>query len=123
GVSVSSILQGVGFDFPFDYFDYKIAALVLFVFIFLSMIGVHAIISISIFGHMLQVFDHTLVAITFLMAWASTVASSPFSGVNLTLHSRYGVSTKEVLKLNFLFLVKTYLFCVLLLFLLENLYM
>lgn len=120
GVSVSSILQGLGLDFPFDYFDYKIAALVLFVFIVLSMVGVHAIISISIFGHMLQGFDHTLVAITFLMAWASTVSTSPFSGVNLTLQARYGVSTREVLTLNVAFLVKTYLVCVLLLYIISK---
>jgi len=120
GVSVSTILSGIGFEFPFDYYDYKIAALVLFVFILLSMFGVHAIISISIFGHMLQVFDHTLVAITFLMAWASTVSTSPFSGLNLTLHARYGVSTTEVLKLNLSFLVKTYLICVLLLYIISK---
>lgn len=120
GVSVSTILQGLGLDFPFDYFDYKIAALVLFVFIVLSMVGVHAIISISIFGHMLQGFDHTLVAITFLMAWASTVSTSPFSGVNLTLQARYGVSTREVLTLNVAFLVKTYLVCVLLLYIISK---
>lgn len=120
GVSVSTILQGLGLDFPFDYFDYKIAALVLFVFIVLSMVGVHAIISISIFGHMLQGFDHTLVAITFLMAWASTVSTSPFSGVNLTLQARYGVSTREVLTLNVAFLVKTYLVCVLLLYIVSK---
>lgn len=119
GVSVSTIFQGIGFEFPFEYFDYKIAALVLFVFILFSMIGVHAIISISIFGHMLQVFDHTLVAVTFLMAWASTVASSPFSGVNLTLQARYGVSTKEILKLNFAFLLKVYILCVILLYILS----
>ena len=116
GVSVSTILQGIGFDFPFDYFDYKIAALVLLVFIIFSMLGVHAIISISIFGHMLQDFNHTLVAITFLMAWATTVSTSPFSGVNLTLQARYGVNTAEVLKLNFAFLIKMYIVCVIALY-------
>lgn len=120
GVSVSTILRGIGFDFPFEYYDYKVAALVLFVFIFLSMIGVHVIISISIFGHMLQGFDHTLVAITFLMAWAIGVACSPFSGVNLALQARYGVSTREVLKLNFGFLLKVYTLCVVLLYFLSN---
>ncbi len=116
GVSVSTIFQGLGFDFPFDYFDYKIAAFVLLVFIALSMVGVHAIISISIFGHMLQGFDHTLVAITFLMAWATTVSTSPFSGVNLTLQARYGVNTAEVLKLNGAFLIKAYILCVITLY-------
>ncbi|MDD2382964.1 MAG: tellurium resistance protein TerC [Sulfurospirillaceae bacterium] len=120
GVSASTIFQGLGFGFPFDYYDYKVAALVLFVFIILSMLGVHAIISISIFGHMLQGFDHTLVAVTFLMAWATTVSTSPFSGVNLTLQARYDVSTREVLKLNVTFLIKSYLACVLVLYLISK---
>jgi hypothetical protein len=65
GVSVSSILNGIGFSLPFEYFDYKIASVVLAIFIFLSMIGVHAIITISVFGHMLGDFNQTLVSITF----------------------------------------------------------
>jgi hypothetical protein len=120
GMSVSTILVGIGFHFPFGYYDYKIAALVLFIFIVLSLLGVHAIISISIFGPMLAGFNHTLVAITFLMGWASTISTSPFSGVNLTLQSRYEVNTKEVFKLNFPFMIKTYIFCVIVLFIISN---
>lgn len=116
GMSVSTILSGVGFHFPFDFYDYKIAALVLLVFIILSLLGVHAIICISILGPMLINFNHTLVAITFLMGWATTISTSPFSGVNLTLQSRYEVNPKEVLRLNFPFLIKVYVFCVIVLF-------
>jgi hypothetical protein len=121
GMSVSTILTGMGFHFPFGFYDYKVAALVLFVFIVLSLLGVHAIICISIFGPMLSGFNHTLVAITFLMGWASTISTSPFSGVNLTLQSRYEVNTKEVFKLNFPFMIKTYIFCVVILFVISNL--
>jgi hypothetical protein len=116
GVSVSSILNGIGFSLPFEYFDYKIASVVLAIFIFLSMIGVHAIITISVFGHMLGDFNQTLVAITFLMAWGLTVSTSPFSGLNLTLHSRYKVDIKEILKINLPFLLKIYVFCIVLLY-------
>jgi hypothetical protein len=80
------------------------------------MIGVHAIITISVFGHMLGDFNQTLVAITFLMAWGLTVSTSPFSGLNLTLHSRYKVDIKEILKINLPFLLKIYVFCIVLLY-------
>ncbi len=116
GVSVSSILNGIGFTLPFDYFDYKIASIVLAIFIILSLIGIHPIITIATFGHMLQEFNQTLVAITFLMAWGLTVSTSPFSGLNLTLHSRYKVDIQEVLKTNLPFLVKIYFFCIVLLY-------
>lgn len=120
GVSVSSILSAIGFSLPFNYFDYKIASLVLLLFIVLSFIGIHPIIAISILGHMMAEFNQTLVAITFLMAWGLTVSTSPFSGVNLTLHSRYSVDLKEVMRLNFSFMVKMYLFCVVLLFIVSK---
>lgn len=116
GVSVSSILSGIGFTLPFNYYDFSIASGVLLLFILLSFIGVHPIISISIFGHMLAEFNQTLVAVTFLMAWGITVSTSPFSGVSLTLHSRYAVDLKQLFKTNFNYLVKTYIFCVLLLY-------
>lgn len=120
GVSVSSVLNGIGFTLPFGHFDYIIASGVLLLFIVLSFIGIHPIISISIFGHMLAEFNQTLVAISFLMAWGITVSSSPFSGVNLTLHSRYGIDVKNMLKTNFSYVLKMYLFCIVLLYIVSN---
>ena len=125
GVSVSSVLNGIGFSLPFDSvgsFDYKSAAIVLAIFIFLSMVGIHAIITISIFGHMLQDFNQTLVAITFLMAWGLTVSTSPFSGLTLTLYSRYKINMKELVKTNFPFLLKMYIFCIGLLYLASDIF-
>lgn len=120
GVSVSSILDSIGFILPFNHYDYIIASSVLLLFIVLSFIGIHPIISISIFGHMLAQFDQTLVAMTFLMAWGLTVSTSPFSGVNLTLSSRYGVNLIEVLKVNISYLIKAYIFCIVLLYIVQK---
>jgi hypothetical protein len=120
GVSVSSILNGVDFTLPFDHFDYIIASIVLLLFIGLSFIGIHPIITISIFGHMLADFNQSLVAITFLMAWGLTVSTSPFSGQTLTIHARYKVDIKELVKSNFAFILKIYFFCIVLLYVLSE---
>ena len=116
GVSVSSILYGIGFTLPFEYFDYKIASAVLLLFIVLSFIGIHPIITISIFGHMLVDFNQSLVAMTFLMAWGITVSTSPFSGQTITLHARYKVDIKELVKSNIFFISKIYIVCICLLY-------
>ena len=70
------------------------------IFILLAFIGIHPIISISILGNFFADANHTLVAMTFLMAWATTVSTSPISGLNLTMSARYNCDPKEIFKLN-----------------------
>ena len=53
---------------------------------------------------------------TFLMAWATTVSTSPISGLNLTMSARYSCNPKEIFKLNIFYAIKMYIFCVILLF-------
>lgn len=50
GILASSVLIGINFKLPFLIFDYKVASIVLFIFILLAFIGIHPIISISILG-------------------------------------------------------------------------
>ena len=69
------------------------------IFIILGFIGIHPIITIAIIGDFLSGVNHTLLAITFLMAWATTVSTSPFSGLNLTIVARYDFDAKEIFKL------------------------
>ena len=79
GVSISTILNGYNVSVPFDDFTYIQAAIVLFIFIFLAFIGIHPIITIGIIADFMLQFNHTLLAVTFLMAWAtaSCVDTSP----------------------------------------------
>ena len=96
GILVGSILLGLKLTLPFDNFDWFIASILLAIFIILGFIGIHPIITIAIIGDFLSGVNHTLLAITFLMAWATTVSTSPFSGLNLTIVARYDFDAKEI---------------------------
>lgn len=111
GVSVSSILIGYDFSLPFEVFDYKVASILLLGFILLSFIGIHPIITIAVIGDYFAQFDHTLLAVTFLMAWSTTVSTSPFSGLNLTIVARYKYNGFDIFKSNILYASLMYLVC------------
>ncbi|WP_066347149.1 tellurium resistance protein TerC [Aliarcobacter cryaerophilus] len=116
GIMAGSVLLGLNFNLPFEVFDYKVAAVTLLIFIILAFIGIHPIISISILGDFFVNANHTLLAMTFLMAWATTVSTSPISGLNLTMSARYSCNPKEIFKLNIFYAFKMYIVCVILLF-------
>lgn len=120
GISISSILIGLNLDLPFGIFDWQIASILLLIFIVLAFIGIHPIITIAIIGDFLGGVNHTLLALTFLMAWSTTVSTSPFSGLNLTIVARYNFDAKEVFRLNIFYALKMYLLCTLFLFLLSK---
>ncbi|WP_198304981.1 tellurium resistance protein TerC [Arcobacter vandammei] len=120
GIFIGSVLLGVDFKLPFEIFDYKVASIVLLLFIILAFIGIHPIISISIFADFFNNANHTLLAMTFLMAWATTVSTSPISGLNLTMSARYSCSAKEIFKLNIFYAMKMYFVCVVLLFVMSR---
>lgn len=120
GILAGSILIGMDIRLPFEIFDWKVASLLLLIFIFLAFIGIHPIITIAIIGDFFNEVNHTLLALTFLMAWSTTVSTSPFSGLNLTIVARYGFEGKEIFKLNIFYALKMYLVCVLCLFILSK---
>ncbi len=120
GISISSILMGLNLDLPFKVFDWQIASILLFIFIVLAFVGIHPIITIAIIGAFLSGVNHTLLAITFLMAWSTTVSTSPFSGQNLTIVARYNFEAREIFRLKVFYAFKMYLICTLFLFLLSN---
>ena len=120
GISISSILIGLNLDLPFKIFDWQIASILLFIFIMLAFIGIHPIITIAIIGDFLDGVNHTLLALTFLMAWSTTVSTSPFSGLNLTIVARYNFDAKEIFRLNIFYAFKMYLICVFCLFILSK---
>ncbi|WP_368029103.1 tellurium resistance protein TerC [Arcobacter sp. s6] len=120
GILVGSILLGLNLKLPFEIFDWFIASILLGVFIILGFVGIHPIITIAIIGDFLGGVNHTLLAITFLMAWSTTVSTSPFSGLNLTIVARYNYDAKEILILNIFYAIKMYLVCTFCLFLLSK---
>ena len=120
GIMAGSVLLGLNFNLPFEVFDYKVAAVTLLIFIILAFVGIHPIITIAIIGDFLSGVNHTLLALTFLMAWSTTVSTSPFSGLNLTVVARYDFSAKEIFKLNIFYAFKMYLICIVCLFILSK---
>ena len=120
GISISTILVGYEVSLPFETFDWIIASILLAIFIVLSMIGIHPIITIAIIGDFMSSVNHTLLAVTFLMAWSTTVSTSPFSGLNMTIVSRYNFQPIEIFKLNISYALKMYIVCVLCLFILNK---
>ncbi len=111
GIVISSIIVGYEVTLPFEVFDWKIASLLLLVFILLAFVGIHPIITIAVIGDYFSQFNHTLLAITFLMAWSTTVSTSPFSGLNLTIVARYKYNAFEIFKLNILYASLMYIVC------------
>lgn len=109
GVAISSILMGFEIAFPFRSFDGTSASILLLVFILLSFVGIHPIISIAIVGNWVDDFNHTLLAMTFLMSWATAVSTSPFSGLNLTMQARYELKAMDIFKLNISYAIKMYI--------------
>ncbi|MDX4038580.1 tellurium resistance protein TerC [Aliarcobacter skirrowii] len=120
GIFIGTTLLSFDFKLPFETFDYKTASIVLLTFIILGFIGIHPIISISILGDFFVNANHTLLAMTFLMSWATTVSTSPISGLNLTLSSRYSCNPKEIFKLNIVYAIKIYFVCLIFLYLLSH---
>ena len=120
GVMLSSILMGYDIQLPFTKLDGLSASVLLFILIVLSFVGIHPIISIAVIGNWMNELNHTLLAVTFLMSWATAVSTSPFSGLNLTMQSRYNLKAIELFKVNIFYALKMYAICVLLLFILAN---
>jgi hypothetical protein len=109
GVLFSSFLVGMGVNISFAGFDWIYASVLLAIFILLGFVGIHPLISIAILGDFLTEANHTLFAVMFLIAWSITIAASVFSGLNLTISARYKIEAKEILKVNFLYVLKMYL--------------
>lgn len=119
GILVGSILLGLNLELPFEKFDWLIASALLAVFIILGFVGIHPIITIAVIGDFLSGVNHTMLAITFLMAWSTTVSTSPFSGLNLTIVARYNFPAKKIFKLNILYTLIMFIICTMCLYILD----
>ncbi len=97
GVMGSGLLAAFGSEtnwIPFDHFDAFTASLVVLLFPLTSLICVHPIVVISVAAPLVLTVDPdpTLLAIVFALGWGLACTLNPMSGINLVLHTRYGVS-------------------------------
>jgi len=99
---LESLLLLAGGWTPFAHFGGVQASLVLCTMVLLAVIGVHPVIGIALFATLLAPIspDPTLLAMTFLAAWAIGVSVSPLGGMNLAIQGAYGVRGTEILRQN-----------------------
>lgn len=99
---VGTVFGTFGGWLPFERFGGPEAAITLLFMYSVSMAGVHPVIGIAVLGTLLAPLapDPDLLAMTFLCAWATSVGTSPFSGMNLALQGRYGVRPLDFLRWN-----------------------
>ncbi len=99
---VAALLASFNVEVQFEQFGANQAFIVLVIMIGLAMIGMHPVTTVALAGSLLMpaINDPNLLGLVFLMSWSLGVALSPFSGIQLALQSRYGVSARALLRLN-----------------------
>jgi hypothetical protein len=102
---LNAVFASFGDWLPFERFSGIEASLLLLFMVATSILGVHPVINIVALGTLLAPIHPpgTLLAMTFLSAWAIGVACSPFSGINLSLQGRYAQRSLDSLKWNGLY--------------------
>ena len=67
-----------------------------------SLLGVHPIVTISIVGSLLSntSYNVNLLGVAMMMMWGNSIVVSPFSGINLTLQGRFGISSFSMMRWN-----------------------
>jgi len=121
GTGLATLITGMGIDFPIATFDGFVACGILLFMVTMSLVGVHPVIGIAVIGPWLAPLqpDQTLLAMTFLMAWALSVSLSPVSGLALALQGRYKLSPVVMLRMNLPYAIKVYATCCILLLLID----
>jgi len=99
---IASAVQSSGWTLHLTAFGATEASLLLLLMVAVSAAGVHPVISIAtahgILGPLAP--DPNLMGITYLMTWAAGVSSSPFSGMHLAMHGRFGIDSRGFLRWN-----------------------
>ena len=99
---IASAVQSSGWTLDLLEFGATEASLLLLLMVALSAAGVHPVISIATAHGVLAPLapDPNLMGITYLMAWAAGVSSSPFSGMHLAMQGRFGIDSRGFLRWN-----------------------
>ncbi len=110
---VAAILTSLNWDIAPAHFGHVEASITLLILILLALIGMHPVTSVVLAGSILAptVNDPNLLGLTLLMGWSLGIGLSPFSGVQLSIQSRYNISAQTLLKLNWRYALVMYGLC------------
>ncbi|WP_260678494.1 hypothetical protein [Vibrio fluvialis] len=110
---VASALAATQIQLAPAHFGALEASLTLVVLAVLAMSGMHPVTSVVLAGSVLSptVSDPGLLGMTLLVGWALGITLSPFSGVQLSIQSRYDISAKALLSANWRYILVMYLVC------------
>lgn len=99
---IGALLLSLNIRLAPEHFGLTAAYVTLVVLVALAMIGMHPVTSAVLAGSILMpsVDDPNLLGITLLLSWSLGVGLSPFSGVQISLQSRYGIGAMTLLKMN-----------------------
>ncbi|ASA54622.1 hypothetical protein [Vibrio gazogenes] len=89
------------------------ASMTVMILVALAMTGMHPVTSVVLAGSLLapSVHDPNLLGMTLLMGWSLGILLSPFSGVQLSIQSRYDISAISLLKMNWRYAITMLLLC------------
>ncbi|CAM3518526.1 hypothetical protein VA7868_00862 [Vibrio aerogenes CECT 7868] len=110
---VAGVLTSLDLHLAPAHFGYIEAGITLLILVVLAMTGMHPVTSVVLAGSILApaVSDPNLLGLTLLMGWSLGISLSPFSGVQLSIQSRYEISAGTLLKLNWRYALLMYGFC------------
>lgn len=105
---LGGVLAAAGPGLPLQAFGGLAAAVMMALIVVLAMAGLHPIISIAVASTWIAPIgpDANLLALTILAAWGIGTFVNPLSGLALSLHGRFGVSGRDIVRWNLQFALK-----------------
>lgn len=114
---VAALLSSLHLQLAPSHFGFFASVSTVLILIILAVTGMHPVTSVVIAGSILapSVTDPNLLGLTLLMGWSLGITLSPFSGVQLSIQSRYHISAYQLFKHNWRYAIVMYGFCTLIL--------
>ena len=110
---INAVIHSTGFALSISHAGALEISLYLLLACVLALLAIHPVIIIASAGNLLMplVDSPNLLALAFLMTWVLGVGGSPFSGLNLSMASRFQMNNLDFCRWNMGYSLKLYLLC------------